>query len=151
MNVPLTSDGYRFLHKHLFQDLYEWAGQDRTDNIGKQGSLFAHAHYIANGLNAMFKELGEKNNFRGLKREEFFDHLGHHMNELNAVHPFREGNGRTMRLHAAQIAREAGHPIRIASIDERAWMDGSRHGFTTRSEEHTSELQSLKRISYAVI
>src|SRR3546814_19343504 len=79
----------------------------------------------------MFKELGEKNNFRGLKREEFFDHLGHHMNELNAVHPFREGNGRTMRLHAAQIAREAGHPIRIASIDERAWMDGSRHGFTT--------------------
>lgn len=131
MDFPLTPDGYRALHKHLFQDLYEWAGQDRTVNIGKQGSLFAHAPYIANGLNAVFKELGEKNTFRGLNREEFFDRLGHHMNELNAVHPFREGNGRTMRLHAAQIAREAGHPIRIASIDERAWMDGSRHGFTT--------------------
>lgn len=131
MDFPLTPDGYRALHKHLFQDLYEWAGQDRTVNIGKQGSLFAHAPYIANGLNAVFKELGGKGNFRGLNREEFFDRLGHHMNELNAVHPFREGNGRTMRLHAAQIAREAGHPIRIASIDERAWMDGSRHGFTT--------------------
>ena len=131
MDFPLTPDGYRALHKHLFQDLYEWAGKDRTVNIGKQGSLFAHAPYVANGLNAVFKELSEKNNFRALNREEFFDRLGHHVNELNAVHPFREGNGRTMRLHAAQIAREAGHPIRIASIDERAWMEGSRHGFTT--------------------
>ena len=38
MDFPLTPDGYRALHKHLFQDLYEWAGQDRTVNIGKQGS-----------------------------------------------------------------------------------------------------------------
>src|SRR3546814_8358166 len=81
---------------------------------------------------------------------------------MNAVHPFREGNGRTMRHHAAQLARDAGHPIRIASIDKTAWMDASRHGFLTgdhrpmatvlaeRSEEHTSELQSLMRTSYAV-
>ncbi|WP_019054176.1 MULTISPECIES: Fic/DOC family protein [Sphingobium] len=146
MDFPLTADGYRALHKHLFQDLYEWAGQDRTVNIGKQGSLFAHAPYVANGLNAVFKELGEKNNFRGLNREEFFDRLGHHMNELNAVHPFREGNGRTMRLHAAQIAREAGHPIRIASIDERAWMDGSRHGFTTGDHRALSAVLSAAAI-----
>lgn len=146
MDFPLTPDGYRALHKHLFQDLYEWAGQDRTVNIGKQGSLFAHAPYIANGLNAVFKELGEKNDFRGLSREEFFDRLGHHMNELNAVHPFREGNGRTMRLHAAQIAREAGHPIRIASIDERAWMDGSRHGFTTGDHRALSAVLSAAAV-----
>src|SRR3546814_17805981 len=120
MDFPLTPDGYRVLHKHLFQDLYEWAGQDRTVNIGKRGSLFAHAPYIANGLNAMFKELGEKNNFRGLKREEIFDHLRHHMNALNAVHPFREGNGRNMRLHAPQIARADGPPTRIHTIDTRA-------------------------------
>src|SRR3546814_4139302 len=79
MDFPLTPDGYRVLHKHLFQDLYEWAGQDRTVNIGKQGSLFAHAPYIANGLNAMFKELGEKNNFRGLKRSE------EHTSELQSL------------------------------------------------------------------
>src|SRR3546814_11854391 len=57
--------------------------------------------------------------------------LGNHINEMNAVHPFREGNGRTMRHHAAQLARDAGHPIRIASIDKTAWMDASRHGFLT--------------------
>lgn len=131
MDFPLTADGYRALHKHLFQDLYDWAGKDRTVNIGKGGSLFAAAPYVSNGLDAVFKDIAGKDNLKGLQRAEFFDRLGNHLNELNAVHPFREGNGRTMRVHAAQIARQAGHPIRIASIDERAWMDGSRHGFTT--------------------
>lgn len=146
MEFPLTDAGYRALHQHLFQDIYEWAGQDRTVNLGKQGSLFVHASYIANGLNAVFKELGEKNNFRGLNSEEFFDRLGHHMNEINAVHPFREGNGRTMRLHAAQIGREAGHPIRIAQIDGRAWMGAARHGFTTGDHRALSDVLSAAAI-----
>ena len=75
--------------------------------------------------------MGAKDGLRGLPRDEFFDRLGNHINEINAIHPFREGNGRTMRHHAAQLARDAGHPIRIASIDKTAWMDASRHGFLT--------------------
>src|SRR3546814_2796564 len=97
--------------------------------------------------------MGAQSGFRGLPRDEFFDRLGDHINEINAIHPFREGNGRTMRHHAAQLAREAGHPIRIAAIDKDKWMEASRPGFLTgdhRSEEHTSALQSLMRISYAV-
>lgn len=131
MAFPLDADGYRALHKHLFQDLYDWAGEDRTVNIGKGGSLFAHAPYVANALAAVFKDLASQSHLKGLPREEFYDRLGHHLNELNAVHPFREGNGRTMRHHAAQIARDAGHSLRIASIDRQMWMDASRHGFTT--------------------
>ncbi|MDR6790694.1 fido (protein-threonine AMPylation protein) [Sphingomonas sp. BE138] len=69
--------------------------------------------------------------FGGCPGTNFFDRLGNHINEINAVHPFREGNGRTMRHHAAQKAREAGHTIRIASIDKAAWMEASRHGFLT--------------------
>src|SRR3546814_9944570 len=92
--------------------------------------------------------MGAQSGFRGLPRDEFFDRLGDHINEINAIHPFREGNGSTMRHHAAQLAREAGHPIRIAAIDKDKWLEASRHGF--RSVEHTSELQSLMRISYAV-
>src|SRR3546814_11001015 len=68
---------------------------------------------------------------RGLPRDEFFDRLGDHINEINAIHPFREGNGRTMRRHAAQLAREAGHPNRIAAIDKDKWMEASRPGFLT--------------------
>ncbi|WP_242140644.1 Fic family protein [Sphingomonas sp. TREG-RG-20F-R18-01] len=131
LSFPATADGYRALHKHLFQDLYDWAGRDRTVNIAKGGSSFAHVPYIAREMDKLFADMATKNNFRGLSRDEFFDRLGNHINEMNAVHPFREGNGRTMRQHAAQLARDAGHPIRIASIDKTAWMDASRHGFLT--------------------
>jgi cell filamentation protein len=126
-----TADGYRALHKHLFQDLYDWAGQDRTVNIAKGGSSFAHVPYIERELDKLFTDVATKNAFRGLPRDEFFDRLGNHINEINAIHPFREGNGRTMRHHAAQLARDAGHPIRIASIDKTAWMEASRHGFVS--------------------
>lgn len=128
---PATAEGYRALHKHLFQDLYEWAGQDRNVTIAKGGSSFAAPPYIAREMDKLFADMAAKKGFRGLARDEFFDRLGSHINELNAIHPFREGNGRTMRHHAVHIAREAGHPIRIASIDKTLWMDSSRHGFLT--------------------
>lgn len=128
---PGTAEGYRALHQHLFQDLYDWAGEDRGINIAKGGSRFAAPPYIARELDKLFSDMAARNDLRGLPRDEFFDRLGNHINELNAIHPFREGNGRTMRHHAAQVAREAGHPIRIASIDKTAWMEASRHGFLT--------------------
>ncbi|MBB4642715.1 Fic/DOC family protein [Rhizorhapis suberifaciens] len=131
LTFPATADGYRALHKHLFQDLYEWAGQDRTVNIAKGGSSFAAVPYVARELDKLFTDMSATNDFRGLPRDEFFDRLGNHINEINAIHPFREGNGRTMRQHAAQIARDAGHPIRIAAIDKDRWMEASRHGFLT--------------------
>jgi cell filamentation protein len=119
------------LHQHLFQDLYDWAGQDRSISIAKGGSSFAAPAYIARELDKLFTDMAAKNGFRGVARDEFFDRLGNHINEVNAIHSFREGNGRTMRLHAAQVAREAGHPIRIASIEKMLWMDASPHGFLT--------------------
>ena len=131
LTFPATADGYRSLHRHLFQDLYDWAGQDRTVNIAKGGSSFAAVPYLARELDKLFADARAKEGFRGLPRDEFFDRLGNHINEINAIHPFREGNGRTMRHHAAQLARDAGHPIRIASIDKTAWMEASRHGFQT--------------------
>jgi cell filamentation protein len=131
LTFPTTADGYRALHRHLFQDLYEWAGQDRSVNIAKGGSNFAHVPYIARELDKRFADISTGDTLKGLTRDEFFDRLGNHINEMNAIHPFREGNGRTMRHHAAQLARDAGHPIRIASIDKTAWMDASRHGFLT--------------------
>ena len=131
LTFPSTADGYRSLHKHLFQDLYDWAGEDRSVTIAKGGCSFAAPPYIARELDKLFSDMAAKNGFRGIARDEFFDRLGNHVNELNAIHPFREGNGRTMRHHAVQVAREAGHPIRIASIDKTLWMDASRHGFLT--------------------
>ncbi len=146
LTFPDTANGYRSLHKHLFQDLYDWAGKDRTVDIAKGGARFAHAAYVANSLDAVFRDMAAKNGFRGLAREDFFDRLGNHINELNAAHPFREGNGRTMRHHAAQVAREAGHPIRISAIDKTAWMEASRHGFLTGDHRSMSAVLAAASI-----
>lgn len=146
LTFPATADGYRALHQHLFQDIYDWAGKDRTVDIGKGGARFAHVSYIARELDKLFADAGARNGFRGLPRDEFFDRLGNHINEMNAIHPFREGNGRTMRYHAAQLAREAGHPIRISAIDKDAWMEASRHGFVTGDHRAMSAVLSAAAI-----
>lgn len=67
LTFPATADGYRALHKHLFQDLYEWAGQDRTVDTAKGGARFAHVPYIARELDKLFADVGAKNGLRGLK------------------------------------------------------------------------------------
>lgn len=140
LTFPTTADGYRALHKHLFQDLYDWAGQDRSVNIAKEGSSFAAVPHVAREMDKLFSRLAPTAELRQLSRGEFFDRLGDHINELNAIHPFREGNGRTMRLHASYIARDAGHPILIASIDQAAWMEASRSGFLTGDHRDVSAL-----------
>ena len=126
-----SAEGYRALHKHLFQDIYDWAGEDRTVAIDKEGLSFAAPPYIARELEKLFADMVSRDGLRGFSSDDFFDRLGSHINELNALHPFRDGNGLTMRHHAAIIGRDAGHPIRIASIDKAMWMEASRHGFFT--------------------
>jgi len=150
LTFPATPYGYRSLHKHLFQDLYEWAGEDRTVNIAKGGSSFAAASYIARELDKRFADVGAQGGFQGLPRDEFFDRLGNHINEINAIHPFREGNGRTMRHHAAHVAHEAGHPIRIAAIDKDQWMEASRHGFLTGDHRAMTAVLSAAAIKREV-
>nr|WP_254108258.1 MULTISPECIES: Fic family protein [unclassified Sphingomonas]AJW29474.1 Cell filamentation protein Fic [Sphingomonas sp. JE1] len=140
------ADGFRALHKHLFADLYSWAGQDRTVNIGESGGLFTHAPYIANALLAAFQYLARQDQLRGLSGADFYDRLGHHLGELHSIHPFRVGNGRTLRLHAAQLARDAGHPIRIAGIDRQAWDESARHGFLTGDHRPFSAILSAAAV-----
>src|SRR3546814_7632216 len=110
----------------------------RTVNIAKGGSSFAAVPYVARELDKRFADMGAQSGFRGLPRDEFFDRLGDHINEINAIHPFREGNGRTMRHHAAQLAREAGHPILIAAIDKDKWMEATRPGLITGDQDRKS-------------
>lgn len=61
LTFPATPNGYRALHKHLFQDVYEWAGQDRSVDTAKGGARFAHAPYIASSLDAVFRDMAGKN------------------------------------------------------------------------------------------
>jgi cell filamentation protein len=148
LEFALTPDGFRAVHLQLFQDVYEWAGENRTVDIAKGGgAYFAKVPFIERSLEQLFKDLARGDGLKGLPRDDFFDQLGNHINELNAIHAFREGNGRTMRVHAERIAQSAGHPIRISGIDAGTWMNASRHGFVTGDHRALAQALAGARLS----
>lgn len=108
---------YKAIHKHLFGELYEWAGQVRTINIAKKGTQFCPADEIGSVGVAVFARLARKNFFRGLPRERFLEELVDFYERTNELHPFREGNGRTQRVFLAQLAQAAGHPLDFSCVD----------------------------------
>lgn len=106
------------IHHHVFQDVYEWAGQLRTVDISRGSSRFAHASLIEGYLGAGLSQLAHENWLRGLPPDRMAERLAHYMGEINATHPFREGNGRAQRLFCAQLAEQAGYFINFESVDQ---------------------------------
>lgn len=104
----LDYDHYRALHHHLFQDVYEWAGRPRTIRIGKEGNWFCYPEYIAQHMQDIFRELKQTSYLVGLPRNEFAEQAAHVLAEINAVHPFREGNGRTQLALLSILTENAG-------------------------------------------
>jgi cell filamentation protein len=98
---------YLSLHRHLFQDIYAWAGQARTIRIGKGGSWFCYPEHIAGEMARVFRELGDPDRLADLDSTGFAKHVAHIVAEINAVHPFREGNGRTQLTFLAMLAEHA--------------------------------------------
>lgn len=106
----------RDLHRHLFQDVYEWAGELRTVSIGR-ARLFSLPQHLEADADELFAWLARSEHLRGRDRDTFVDGLTELFADLNALHPFREGNGRTQRAFLGQLAVEAGHPIHWAGMD----------------------------------
>jgi cell filamentation protein len=130
-DFPITPDGYRAIHRYIFQDVYDWAGEYRDMDIARTDDLFCLVPYIAPELAKRFEAIRRENSLRGLSIEDFATRAAEHAIELNAIHPFREGNGRTLRAFLFVLARQAGHDIHMERIDARSWNDASRVSFRT--------------------
>lgn len=92
----------RAIHRVLFQDVYEWAGQLRTVDMRKivasgekPPEPFMPVGMIQRAADYAAAELRADNSLRSMGRDQFIDRLAHHYDQINYVHPFREGNGRT--------------------------------------------------------
>lgn len=119
------------IHFHIFQDVYDWAGQLRTVDISKGSSRFAHCGMIQDYLGRQLDKLPVECFLKNLPPEEFVQRIAFYMGEINAAHPFREGNGRAQRAFCGQLAEQAGYFISFdeASRDETlAAMIASFHG-----------------------
>ncbi len=130
----LTTNYYRAIHRHLFQDVYHWAGRIRTVRMTKGGSPFCFPENIDRQMHQIFSELEAENEFRDLTPEVFAAKAAHFLSELNAMHPFREGNGRTQTSFLLILADQAGHPLDLERLDPNAMlhaMIASFHGDET--------------------
>jgi cell filamentation protein len=119
----------RAIHKHIFQDVYSWAGQFRTVNISKGGHPFAAAAFIEPALDAVLRKLSEENYMRKTNPPSFARRAGFFLGEINAVHPFREGNGRTQREFIRELGLRAGLSIDWSRITQDKMMVASRESF----------------------
>ena len=99
------------IHKHLFGDLYEWAGKLRTIDISKGANRFANHLQIESAAAPIFLQLAKENHLAGLGAEPFSDRAAYYLGELNALHPFREGNGRAQREFISHLAHANGYYI----------------------------------------
>ena len=89
---------------------YEWAGEIRTVNISK-GNRFCRCDYIEPQINKLLSKLKDENCLKDYDKEKVAERLAYYLGEINVIHPFREGNGRTQRLFIEHIADSLGYSL----------------------------------------
>lgn len=107
---------YKRIHWHLFQDVYTWAGEYRDVWISKGDSAFCHPDYISGEMKKLFARLQRDKNLTSLTASEFAVKAASLLAELNAIHAFRDGNGRSQMAFLNLLAIRAEHPLRLTKI-----------------------------------
>lgn len=113
---------YKAIHRHIFGDVYPWAGRERRVRISKGGSMFCYPEHIRSALKRLFADLATRQHLRGLAPDEFVVRGAAFLSELNAIHAFRDGNGRTQLAFFAILAASAGHPLNLDRLDPEAFL-----------------------------
>ena len=119
------------IHRHLTQDLVSWAGEVREINISK-GYMFCPVENLHSYAQDIFGSFAAKGFLRGLSREEFVLEVAHFYGDVNALHPFREFNGRTQRVFFSQLAHEAKWHIAWDRMNPQQNIDASIASFQGR-------------------
>ena len=96
------------IHQFIFQDLYSWAGELRAVNIAKK-SLFCLVQHMAGYAQTIFPAYYNDCMRTKDHQDEFIHVLAEHYADLNALHPFREGNGRSQREYCRELCLKCGY------------------------------------------
>jgi cell filamentation protein len=125
----LSVTHYRAIHRHLFQDVYRWAGQFRTVRMAKDGSMFCFPEHIGSEMAKLFDGLRLNHFLRELDANIFADKAASFLADLNAIHPFREGNGRTQLAFFVVLADVAGHPLAMERMNPSGFLSAMIESF----------------------
>ena len=136
----LDESHYRAIHRHLFQDVFEWAGEYRTVRLAKEDSVFCYPENIDREMRRVFVRLATDHRLSGLSAALFAEKAAHVLAELNAIHPFREGNGRTQNVFLNLMAARGGHPLDFRRLEPPAMMDAMIASFGGGNEQPLADL-----------
>jgi len=117
------------IHRFIFGDIYDWAGKVRIVNISK-GNQFCLCVYIQEQMDDIFNKLRNENNLKDYKnKQEVARRLAYYLGEINSIHPFREGNGRTQRLFMEHLAFSLGYSLDYIKISKDEILEASAKAF----------------------
>jgi cell filamentation protein len=134
---------HKTIHHHLFQDVYAWAGKARTVRMFKGGNPFCFPENIENQAAKLFGELQADDFLQGLDGSVFTDKAAHFLTELNVIHAFREGNGRSQLTFFALLADYAGHPIDLDQLDPDEMLDAMIASFDGNEAKLATVIKGL--------
>jgi cell filamentation protein len=134
---------YQAIHRHLFQDVYAWAGKFRTVRIAKDGSMFCYPENIEREMRNLFAKLKRDGYLRQLSKEQFAIRGAHFVASLNAIHPFREGNGRTQMSFFVLLASRTRHPLDIDKLVPERFLGAMVKSFFGDERALVEEIEQL--------
>jgi cell filamentation protein len=147
------SEYLKGIHSYLFQDVYAWAGQFRTITLAKRDhdhvTTFTPPNLIEEQLGKVFGQLADEHFLEGLQRREFAHKVAVLLSEINRIHPFREGNGRTQRLFMRQLAESLGHKLIFDVVSKERNIQASvlsANGDVAMMERLLDEITDTERI-----
>ena len=135
---------YRKVHRHLFQDVYRWAGRYRTVRIAKGQNVFCYPEHIAAQMDSLFSQLSHGEFLKAEGFPLFAERAASFLGNLNAIHPFREGNGRTQLSFLGLLAAHVGHPLRLDRIKQETLLPAMVASFSNHLEPLIHELTALR-------
>lgn len=129
----LDFDHYKKIHKEIFEDLFAFAGRTRTVSMSKGTTAFCLWMYIDEQCDKIFKqiknELFQERRFIKIEKEEFIGLIAKYMTELNVIHPFREGNGRTLREYFRLLCLKCGYELHYAKCTKEEILEADITSF----------------------
>jgi cell filamentation protein len=135
---------YKAIHHHFFQDVYDWAGRTRTIRTGKGGNWFCYPEYIDAEMERLFLELGSEHHLASLgSPEQFAERASYYVAEINAVHPFREGNGRCQLTLLNILCELAGFSLHEDKIDPPTFLSAMISSFAGDNRALTAAIRSM--------
>ena len=118
------------IHHAIFKDIYDWAGKPRTIDIGK-GNLFCRAQFIDSYAKTVFEKFYTDCDAAKNNKSDFIKTLAMYYSDMNALHPFREGNGRAQREFARELCLKCGYMLDLTMTNHKEMLDAGIASFNT--------------------